>query len=266
MLMIVLMTSIMMTLHCNSLYKMWYLPLIHSLNQFWCPIHAWDSKALQHITSSPQRQGFGIGHSLIWPSGFSHIAADTWQPQSAGSPPLLAHQEAQFGSRAPQMRGTWDERYLRWEALEMSGTWDERYLRWEVPELRGTSDERYPASQVYLYVWIFYLNSSVPRLELRNGYTTRSTVWILCGRLKILSSWVLAWFACFQIFGHSNKWTKAGIKYCKYCECCEILPPIGDNFLSTSFHLYCAEGGGSWNPSALSEWEFEELWEARPLA
>ena len=163
MLMMVLMTSIMMTLHCNSLFKMWYLPLIHSLNQFWCPIHAWDSKALQHITSSPQRQGFGIGHSLIWPSGFSHIAADTWQPQSAGSPSLLAHQEAQFGSRAPQMRGTWaqrhllrgtemrgtsDERYLRWEAPQMRGTWAERYLRWEEPQMRGTSDERYLSSEV----------------------------------------------------------------------------------------------------------------------
>ena len=78
-------------------------------------------------------------------------------------------------------------------------------------------------------------------------------VWILYGRLKILSSWVLAWFACFQIFGHSNKWTKAGIKYCKYCECCEILPPIGDNFLSTSFHLYCAAGGGELKSKCI-EW------------
>ena len=38
--------------------------------------------------------------------------------------------------------------------------------------------------------------------------------------------------------------------------------PNGDNFLSNSFHLYCA--AASRNPSALSEWEFEELWEAGP--
>ena len=37
----------------------------------------------------------------------------------------------------------------------------------------------------------------------------------------------------------------------------------GDNFLSSSFHLHCA-AAASWNPSALSEWEFEELWEAGP--
>ena len=90
------------------------LPLIKSLNQLWFPSYTSDSKSLQGITLSPPvRRFWHRPPSLIWPSGFSHI---TWQPQSAGSPPLLAHQEPQFGRRAPQMRevhtaSQWDERY-----------------------------------------------------------------------------------------------------------------------------------------------------------
>ena len=41
----------------------------------------------------------------------------------------------------------------------------------------------------------------------------------------------------------------------KYC-----LPMVTTFFQVLS--IYIVGGGGSWNPSALSEWEFEELWEA----
>ena len=187
----------------------------------------------------PQLRGFGIHHSLIWPSGFPHT---TWQPQSAGSPPLLAHQEAQFGRRQPQVRGT----------TPLSCAYFKNSC---ASEMRGTTKS----------VICVKCNRSIL-------FKFNPTVWILC-EMKILPSWVLAWSACFQLLGQqSNKPTK---KYCKYCECCEMPSPIGDNFLSASFHPYffyslnffihIVQQRRSWNPTcALSEWEFEELWEAGP--
>ena len=179
MLMMVLMTSIMMTLNRNSLFKMWCLPinlkyksvlvpnpcfrfksfaaynLVTPATRFWHrafpDLTFWLlSHRGWHLTAPICRVTFTVSSSrgAIWQSGTSD--------------------ERHLSSEAPAER-YWDERYLRWEVPQMRGTWAQRYLRWEVPELRGTSDERYPASQVYLYLWLFYLNSSVLRLELRNG-------------------------------------------------------------------------------------------------
>ena len=69
----------------------------------------------------------------------------------------------------------------------------------------------------------------------------------LCGFLLQFWTWiscVFAWFACFQLLGLSNKPTKAQIKYFRFCECCEILPPNGDNFLSNFFpSVLCSSSG-----------------------
>ena len=159
MLMMVLMTSIMMTLNRNSLFKMWCLPINLKYKSVLVPNPCFRFKsfaAYNLVTPATRFWHRAFPDLTFWLLSHRgwHLTAPICRVTSTLSSSRGAiwqsgtSDERYLRWEVPQMRGTWDERYLRWKVPEMRGTWAERYLSWEVlrwgvPELRGTWAERY---------------------------------------------------------------------------------------------------------------------------